>query len=57
MANNIYIQNSGGCQIIIVRGTTADNSSMSHRALRTCALLITVVAGLLKIALALAASF
>jgi hypothetical protein len=57
MANNFYIQSGGGCQIIIVQSATGDNSSLAHRALRTCAAFITVVAGLLKIALALSAFF
>jgi len=57
MANNFYIQSGGGCRIIIVQSAMGDNSSLAQRALRTCAAFITVVAGLLKIALALSAFF
>ena len=53
MANNIYIQNVCGCQITVVLGASAARSGVSRKPLRTCALLITVVAGLLKIALML----
>ena len=57
MANNIYIQNFSGSPITIFLAIPHRKSGALRSPLRTCSLLVTLIAGLLKIALALAAGW
>jgi len=55
MANNISIYSVGGCQVTIVLGASGVAASGWRSCLRTSALVISVIAGLLKMALSLLA--
>jgi len=55
MANNISIHSVGGCQVTIVLQASGVAASGWRSCLRTCALVISVIAGLLKMTLSLLA--
>ncbi len=55
MANNISIYSVGGCQVTIVLQASGVAASGWRSCLRTCALVISVIAGLLKMTLSLLA--
>ena len=55
MANNISIHSVGDCQVTIVLQASGVAASGWRSCLRTCALVISVIAGLLKMTLSLLA--
>jgi len=55
MANKISIQSVGGCQVTIVLEAAGVAAGGWRSCLRTCALVISVIAGLLKMTLSLLA--